>query len=130
MLVEILTSILAGGIVGSTYFFQNGGGGNDTKKIEKIAANCGLVSKDGKKIRIYRKSKNPDYVEYVFQMPHGLSSKQFIDKIDHFTDGLNIKRTVLDISLNDLKQINLKENIPLQIKKLISMVIFQHLPHL
>ena len=56
MIIEIVSSLVAGGIAATAYFKQHGVG-DDKTKIERIAANAGLVSKDGKQIRIYRRTK-------------------------------------------------------------------------
>ncbi|KYD27022.1 hypothetical protein B4109_1253 [Geobacillus stearothermophilus] len=93
--------------------------GDDKTKIERIAANAGLVSKDGKQIRIYRRTKGEGFTEYVFQIPLGLSFADFERKKHVFEDGLNIKRTTFDISLADLKSINLRSNPIPQIKSLL-----------
>jgi S-DNA-T family DNA segregation ATPase FtsK/SpoIIIE len=119
MIFEVLSSTLMGGVLGYTFIYQNGLGGNDAKKIENIATNCGLVAKDGKKIRIHRRTRKKGYTEYVFQMPQGLSLKDFISKIDHFQDGLNIKSIVPDLSLSDFKNLNWKGNVVLQIKSIL-----------
>lgn len=119
LFVEILSSAAMGGILGYTYIYQAGGGGNDTKKIENIAKNCGLVAKDGKAIRIQRRTRKSGYTEYVFQMPQGLSANEFKNKLDNFQDGLNIKKTVLDFSLNDLKAIDWKGDIIQSVKDLL-----------
>ncbi|EMI10346.1 FtsK/SpoIIIE domain-containing protein [Anoxybacillus gonensis] len=118
MLFEILSSLVAGGIAATTYFKQHGTG-DDKTKIERIAANAGLVSKDGKQIRIYRRMKGDGFTEYVFQIPLGLSFADFEKKKHVFEDGLNIKRSTLDISLADLKSITLRSNPIPQIKSLL-----------
>ncbi|AXM88449.1 cell division protein FtsK [Anoxybacillus ayderensis G10] len=118
MLFEILSSLVAGGIAATTYFKQHGVG-DDKTKIERIAANAGLVSKDGKQIRIYRRTKGEGFTEYVFQIPLGLSFADFERKKHVFEDGLNIKRSTFDISLADLKSINLRGNPIPQIKSLL-----------
>ncbi|GGJ73234.1 S-DNA-T family DNA segregation ATPase FtsK/SpoIIIE [Anoxybacillus voinovskiensis] len=118
MLFEILSSLVAGGIAATTYFKQHGTG-DDKTKIERIAANAGLVSKDGKKIRIYRRTKGEGFTEYVFQIPLGLSFADFEKKKHVFEDGLNIKRSTLDISLADLKTIHLRSNILEQTKTIL-----------
>ncbi len=119
MFVEILSSAAMGGVLGYTYIYQAGLGGNDTKKIENIAKNCGLVSRDGKTIRIQRRTRNKGYTDYVFQMPQGLSSKDFQSKLDHFQDGLNIKKNALDLSLSDIKRIDWKGDILQEVKDLL-----------
>lgn len=106
MLFEVLSSAVVGGLVGASYLHQLGLGGNDTRNIIRIAANAGLVAKDGTQIRPFRRTNKGSYVEYVFQLPQGLSSQQFRDKLDRFQDGLNAKRRVLDVSLADLRAIN------------------------
>ncbi|MED3571981.1 FtsK/SpoIIIE domain-containing protein [Cytobacillus praedii] len=120
MLFEILSSAVVSGLLLSTYRYQHGGGGNDHQKIVVIARNCGLTTKDKKEIRIHRKTRKPGYTEYVYQMPPGLSSIQFKDKVNHFQDGLNIKKSVIDVSIDDLLKINWKEKMIPQIKKLIT----------
>ncbi|TYS91883.1 FtsK/SpoIIIE domain-containing protein [Rossellomorea aquimaris] len=118
MLAEITTTLIGGGVFAFGHFAKNKGG-SDHKKIQLIAKNCGLVSKDGKEIRIHRKSGNREWSEYVYQMPHGLSYKQFKEKLHNFQDGLNIKGTILDISLKDFKQLKLQADIFNQIKTII-----------
>ncbi|MEI5905620.1 FtsK/SpoIIIE domain-containing protein [Bacillus spongiae] len=119
MIFEIASTVVMGGILGTTFYHQQGGGGNDHSKIENIAKNCGLVSKDGKAIRILRKSKHAGYTEYVYQIPQGLSFKDFKLKLDHFQDGLNAKKTVFDFSLSDIKEIDWKRNVLQQIRDII-----------
>ncbi|MCM3160973.1 FtsK/SpoIIIE domain-containing protein [Metabacillus litoralis] len=93
----------------------------------KIARNCGLINKEGKEIRIFRKSNNRDkkskkknYTEYVYQMPQGLSVNQFKAKLDNFNDGLNIKKTVLDISFDDFREINWHGDLIKQFKEIMN----------
>jgi DNA segregation ATPase FtsK/SpoIIIE, S-DNA-T family len=117
LLVEITTTLIGGGIYGMSYFLKSAAG-NDHKKIQLIAKNCGLVSRDGKEIRIHRKGGSKEWKEYVYQMPHGLSYKQFKEKLDNFQDGLNIKKSTFDISLHDLKQLKIQKDIINQIKEL------------
>jgi S-DNA-T family DNA segregation ATPase FtsK/SpoIIIE len=120
VIFEIISSAVVGGLLLSSYQYQNSGGGNDHQKIVVIARNCGLTTKEKKEIRIHRKTKKEGYTEYVYQMPHGLSSKQFQEKVDHFQDGLNIKKTILDISLEDFKTINWKGDVVKQLKKIFT----------
>ena len=120
MIFELVSSAVVGGLLLSSYHYQNSGGGNDHQKIVVIARNCGLTTKDKKEIRIHRKTKKAGYTEYVYQMPHGLSSKQFQEKVDHFQDGLNIKKSILDISLEDFKKIDWKGDIVQQLKKIFT----------
>ncbi|TYS74537.1 FtsK/SpoIIIE domain-containing protein [Sutcliffiella horikoshii] len=117
---EITSSIVAGSLAGYSYYQKSGGGRNDHSKIVNIARNCGLKNKEGKEIRIHRKSKKNGYTEFVYQMPQGLSAKDFQDKLDNFQDGLNIKKTIPDISINDFKSINWKGDVLQQIKEVFA----------
>ncbi|MGQ4666544.1 FtsK/SpoIIIE domain-containing protein [Metabacillus halosaccharovorans] len=119
MIFELITTMFAGGLVGFSYYKMNGGPSNDHEKIVRIARNCGLVNKEGKELRIFRKSKKKNYTEYVYQMPQGLSVSQFQAKIENFNDGLNIKKTIPDIYLSDFKEVNLKGDILKQIKVIL-----------
>lgn len=119
MLFELVSSAIVGGLIGMSHLNSRGLGGNDTNNLRRIAANAGLVAKDGTEIRIYRRTKRPNYTEYVFKLPQGLSAKQFADKLNVFQDGVNAKRSVLDISLDDLKSLNWRKDIVKQIRKLV-----------
>ncbi|PGT89236.1 FtsK/SpoIIIE domain-containing protein [Bacillus sp. AFS040349] len=120
MIFEITTSMLAGGLVGFSYYKKTGGGSNDHEKIVRISRNCGLVNKEGKEIRIFRKTRKKNYTEYVYQMPQGLSVNQFQSKIDNFNDGLNIKKTVPDIYFSDFEEIDWKGDVVKQVKKILN----------
>ena len=120
MLFEVSTSLLASGLVGFSYYKKSGGGANDHTKIVNIARNCGLVNKEKREIRIYRKTQKSNYTEFVYQMPQGLSEKQFQEKLDNFQDGLNIKKTIPDFSIKDFKTIDWKDDIPKQVKALFN----------
>lgn len=117
---EITSSIVAGSIAGFSYYQKSGGGRNDHTKIVNIARNCGLKNKEGKEIRIHRKSKKDGYTEFVYQMPQGLSAKEFQDKLANFQDGLNIKKTIPDISFSDFKTVNWKGDVLQQVRDIFS----------
>lgn len=130
MILEFLSSAVMGSIVGYGYLKQNGAT-NDAAKMQRIFRNCGLVvkesGKDGKvtrEVQLYRRAKifNDEKVEigkeYIYRIPLGLSFSDFENKMDHIKDGLNNKKAVLDIGIEDIKNLNLKENIPNQLKEL------------
>ncbi|CEG31469.1 FtsK/SpoIIIE domain-containing protein [Peribacillus simplex] len=110
MFVEIASGITFASIYGIAKFSSEGNSGNDSKKILKIADAVGL-KKDGKSIRIFRKyrPKEKKYTEYVYQIPLGLSEKDFLDKLDKFEDGLNNKKTMYKYKLSKLKHLKLKD---------------------
>ncbi|MRX54716.1 cell division protein FtsK [Bacillus idriensis] len=132
MIIEIVSSVAMSGILAGTYFYQSGGGSDDHRKIEKIAAACGLVVNDGgnkRSIRIHRRAKGKNYAEYVYQIPLGLSFADFERKQDNFQDGLNVKRVVIDVSFADFKAINWRQHpkkIAEQIRKVINKRAKQH----
>lgn len=71
---------------------------NDHDKIIRIAESCGLYVKDGKLkkgLRIHRRTTHPDYVEYVYQLPLGLSFQDVLNKYQAFQDGLTVKSTMV-----------------------------------
>jgi DNA segregation ATPase FtsK/SpoIIIE, S-DNA-T family len=117
MLVEVTTSILAGGLIATTKYFKSGGS-SDHAKIQSIAKHCGLVSREGKEMRILRSNRGREFNEYVYSLPEGLSSNQFREKLDHFQDGLNANKAPIDISLADIRQLNLRSNPLRQIRSL------------
>lgn len=122
MIFDIVSGLVFGGIGGTVLYHKNGGG-NDNKKIENICANCGLFKKDDngnkKYIRIHRKSKIYNGMEYVYQIPQGMSFKDFQSKIDYIQDGLNIKKTIPDFSIQDFLQLKFNKNIFKQIEQLL-----------
>ncbi|WP_026676783.1 FtsK/SpoIIIE domain-containing protein [Fictibacillus gelatini] len=126
MFFSILSSAVMGSIVGYSYLKQNGLT-NDAAKLQRIFKNCGLVvfedenkKKVMRNVQLYRRKKHEWGTEYVYRIPLGLSSKDFEKKLDHIQDGLNNKKQILDISLDDLKRLNFKQNIHAQLKTLLN----------
>ena len=119
MIFEIASSAVMASVLGTAFYFKNGGGDNDHPKIENIAKNCGLVAKDGKTIRILRKTIKKGCTEFVDQIPQGLSFRDFKGRLDNFQDGLNSKKSVFDFSIADLQAINFKDDILHQLRDLL-----------
>jgi DNA segregation ATPase FtsK/SpoIIIE, S-DNA-T family len=125
MLVELTTTLLAGGLVGFSYKQQQGVS-NDAAKIQRICAANGLTVKEDKKQRtmqLLRRSRIKDGekvvgTEYAYRIPLGLSFHDYENKKDHLQDGLNNKQSVLDITMKDLKSLKLDRNIIRSIKTL------------
>jgi DNA segregation ATPase FtsK/SpoIIIE, S-DNA-T family len=120
LLAEVTATLVGGSVYGFSQFYKHRNGKSDHKKIQLIAKNCGLTSKDGKELRIFRKESNREWTEYIYQMPQGMSSQQFQEKLNHFQDGLNIKKSTIDFSLSDLRELTLKKDIWQQIKKVMN----------
>lgn len=117
MFLSIVGSLVMSGVLSYTYFSQ----GNDAQKIAKICMNCGLVQKENKStktIQLLRRTNHPWGVEYAYRIPLGLSFSDFEKKLDNLQDGLNNKKSVLDIQWADIKQINLRGDLKQQLKSL------------
>lgn len=122
MIFEITSSLLAGGLMGFSYL-QKQGGSSDAAKIQKICAQNGLDFKDDN-MQLLRKSKIRDEgrvvgIEYAYRIPLGKSFHDYELKKQHIQDGLNNKRTLLDVSINDLRSLKLDRNIIQAIKTLL-----------
>jgi DNA segregation ATPase FtsK/SpoIIIE, S-DNA-T family len=77
---------------------------SDHEKIIMIAESCGL-KKDDKTIRLHRKTVEERFVEYVYQLPYGLTFKKFEQHIREFEDGLNIKKREYVFNRRKLKEV-------------------------
>jgi hypothetical protein len=118
MFFSIVSSVVLGGLVVYSHLTKTGNI-NDATKIQRIAKNCGLFVKEGKDertIQLYRRHKNKWGTEYVYRIPLGLSFKDFEKKLQNFQDGINNKKSILDIA--DIKDLNLKKEIIPQLKKM------------
>jgi DNA segregation ATPase FtsK/SpoIIIE, S-DNA-T family len=121
MLVEITTSILAGGLVGYCSY-QKTGGANDAGKIQRVFKNCGLTVKENgqqRTMQLLRRTRHSWGMEYAYRIPLGLSFTDFEKKRDHVTDGLNNKRYLLDLTWNDVKGLKWDGSIVEQLRELL-----------
>lgn len=122
MLLEIIGSLGAAGLLTYTIIDQNASL-TDAGKIQRVANNCGLtISEKGRKqtIHLLRKSRHAWGSEYVYRIPLGLSFDDVQRKKSHIEDGLNHKRGVLDLTLDDFLSLDLKSDILTQIRKLLT----------
>ena len=120
MLFEILTSTLMGGLAGYSYHKKTGIS-NDADKIQRIFNNAGMtIREDGqvKTIRLQRKRKLEGGMEYIYQLPLGMSSAEIIDKQHVLEDGLNIKDKIFQFQLSDLLRLKLDKTLIKQLKEL------------
>jgi hypothetical protein len=121
MLLEIASSAVMASVLGWTFLDKQGA--NEGRKIQRIANNCGLnVREDGKLLTIHllRKKRHSWGVEYVYRLPLGLSFEDVQKKQRTIEDGLNHKRSMIDLSIEDFKKLRLRADILDQIKKLLS----------
>lgn len=110
MLFSISTSLLLGSIAGYGYLKKLNGVTNDAEKIQRIFANAGWVKKEKgeiKTIRLRRRRKIDNGMEYVYQLPLGFDRKE-IDT-DILADGLNTKKVAFDITKVKFKKDMLKQ---------------------
>ncbi len=114
MLFEITTTSFMAGLVGFSILKKSGM--NDADKIQKIALNCGLTTRGGESIQLYRKKRHDWGTEYVYRIPLGLSFNDFEKKKDHFRDGLNNKGRFFN--LKEVLQLDFKKNIFKQLSNL------------
>lgn len=120
-MLEIVSSAAMAGVLGWTILDKQGA--NEGSRIQRIANNCGLNVRDGGKtltIHLLRKRREPWGTEYVYRLPLGLSFEDVLKKHRHLEDGLNHKRGLLDISLDDFKRLQLRADLLEQIKRLLS----------
>ncbi|MBD7966265.1 FtsK/SpoIIIE domain-containing protein [Fictibacillus norfolkensis] len=113
MIFSIASSLLLGGVAGYGYLKTNGVT-NDADKIQRIFANAGWTKKeDGetKTIRLRRRRKIENGMEYVYQLPLGFDRKK-VDT-DVLADGLNTKKIAFDIT-----KVKFNKDILKQIKQL------------
>ena len=122
MLIEIIGSLGAAGLLTYTLVEQNASL-TDAGKIQRVANNCGLtITEKGRKqtIHLLRKSRHAWGSEYVYRIPLGLSFDDVQRKKSHIEDGLNHKRGVLDLTLDDFLSLNIKGDLLTQIRRLLT----------
>ncbi|MGG0718649.1 FtsK/SpoIIIE domain-containing protein [Robertmurraya massiliosenegalensis] len=120
MLFEIFTTTLMGGLAGYSYL-KKSGLSNDADKLQKIFNNAGMtIREEGhlKTIRLQRKRKIEGGMEYIYQLPLGMSSQEIIDKQHILEDGLNIKDKIIEFPLSDLLQLKYNSTLISQLKTL------------
>ncbi|TLS53375.1 cell division protein FtsK [Paenibacillus antri] len=121
MILEIFGFTAAGGLLTWTYLDR--AGVSDSAKIQRIANNCGInVKEDGKvrTIQLLKKRRISGGMEYVYRLPLGLSFDDVRAKQAHLEDGLNHKRGILDLTVDDLKTIRIGGDLIPQIKTLLA----------
>ncbi len=119
MIFEIITTTIMGGIAIKAFVKKKGLGTNDSGKIQRIISLSGLNIKDGKDTlttQLIRKKTYEWGTEYVYKLPLGRSFDDYLHKQRVLEDGLNNRSK--QISLNDLKSLQLDANIIESIKAL------------
>lgn len=119
MIFEILTTGVMGGIALKALSKKHGLATNDSGKIQRIISLSGLNVKDGKDTlttQLIRKKSYEWGMEYKYRIPLGRSFEDYLNKQNVLEDGLNNRRKRL--TLNDLKALQLDENILDNVKAL------------
>ncbi|TWE06383.1 S-DNA-T family DNA segregation ATPase FtsK/SpoIIIE [Neobacillus bataviensis] len=118
MIFEVVTTTIFGAISLKAYRSKSGGG-NDSKKINKIFALSGLNVKDGNQTLTAQQIKKRNYdwgVEYRYRIPLGRSFEDYLAKQKVIESGINTRS--VKIKLKDLKELKLGRNIFSNIKSL------------
>lgn len=103
MLLEILTTVIAGGIATKAYIAKQNLTDNDSGKIQRIISLSGLNVKDGKDTlttQLVRKQKHEWGWEYKYRIPYGRSFEDYVAKQKNIEDGLNNRRQHVDLKLD------------------------------
>ncbi|MFJ5625589.1 FtsK/SpoIIIE domain-containing protein [Peribacillus loiseleuriae] len=123
MLVEVGSTIIMAGVAGYSYLKTSGSSMSDADKIQRIFNNAGMnVREKGKvkTIRIHRKTKIEGGIEYVFQLPLGMSAKQIIDHKNVLEDGLNARHKVFEFDPTELLSLKWDRTVIKQIMKILT----------
>jgi S-DNA-T family DNA segregation ATPase FtsK/SpoIIIE len=118
MIFEIVSSAVFGGISLKAYLSKSGGG-NDSRKIQKIFTLTGLNVKDGKETLTAQQLKKKDFewgTEYRFRIPLGRSFEDYLAKQKAIESGINTRS--VNIQFKDLRKLKLDRNVISNIKSL------------
>jgi len=121
LILEFISTALMGSIALYAQF-KKSGSTNDSDKLNKIFTLTGLNVKDKDKTytaQLLKKVRHSWGTEYRYRIPLGRSFEDYQAKFNHIQDGLNNKKTLLQFSLSDLKEINFREELLPQIKQLL-----------
>lgn len=118
MIFEVISTTVLGGLAIHAHLSKSGGG-NDSKKLNKLFALSGLNVKDGKETFTAQLLKKRNYewgTEYRYRIPLGMSFEDYLKKKRVLESGINSRRTKVEIK--DLRNLKLDRNIINNIKGL------------
>lgn len=118
MIFEIASTALMGSLALKAFLAKEGGG-NDSRKLNKIFTLSGLNVKHGSETFTTQlvKKKNYDWgCEYRFRIPLGRSFEDYLAKQKVIESGINTRK--VKIRVKDLKELKLDKNIISNIKTL------------
>lgn len=113
----IVETALGLGVLGVAQYLKSGIG-SDKQKLDRLFRKAGLFVKyNGKEDtpRLLRSANKDRYTEYVYRIPEGLSSKDFIKKKQVIEDGLNSSKSIRSFTLSDLRSFDFNGDISKQI---------------
>lgn len=121
MLLEIVSSAVMGGVALYAHL-RRSGVSNDSEKLNKIFSLTGLNIRDGDKTytaQLVKKINHSWGTEYRYRIPLGRSFEDYQAKLPHIQDGLNNRKTMLQFTWSDIKEIDRTRPLLPQIKTLI-----------
>lgn len=110
MLLEIVSSAVMGGVALYAHL-RKAGVSNDSEKLNKIFSLTGLNVREGDKTYTAQLVKKVNYswgTEYRYRIPLGRSFEDYQAKLNHIQDGLNNRKTMLQVTLSDLKSLDFR----------------------
>ncbi|WP_309121514.1 FtsK/SpoIIIE domain-containing protein [Paenibacillus sp.] len=122
MLLETIGCAAAAGLLAYTAIDKSGSA-SDAAKIQRVAASCGLTVSEGGKLRtihLLRRTRHAWGTEYAYRIPIGLSFDDIVKKRQHIEDGLNHKRGLIDLTIDDLRTLRIGPDILQQLRALLT----------
>lgn len=122
MLLEVISSAVLGSLALYAHL-QKSGATNDSEKLNKIFSLTGLNVRDGDKTytaQLVKKVNHSWGTEYRYRIPLGRSLEDYQAKLAHIQDGLNNRKTMLQVSLSDLKSLDFSKPLLPQLKALLT----------
>lgn len=120
MLLEVISSAVLGSVALYAHL-QKSGATNDSEKLNKIFSLTGLNVRDGDKTytaQLVKKVNHSWGTEYRYRIPLGRSFEDYQAKLNHIQDGLNNRKTMLQVS--DLKNLDFSKPLLPQLKALLT----------
>lgn len=122
MLLEVFSSVVMGGIA-LVAQVKKSGVTNDSDKLHKIFSLTGLNVRDGDKTYTAQLVKKVNYswgTEYRYRIPLSRSFEDYLAKRNHIQDGLNNRKSMIQFSFSDIKDIDFGSPLLPQLKSLVT----------
>lgn len=122
MLLEIVSSAVMGGVALYAHS-QKSGATNDSEKLNKVFSLTGLNVRDGERTytaQLVKKVNHSWGTEYRYRIPLGRSFEDYQAKLPHIQDGLNNRKTMLQFTWSDIRELDRARPLLPQIKSLLA----------